>query len=129
MNNVVLQGNVTRDAGVKTFTSGNSVVEFGVAVNRRVKKDDKWVDETDFFDVKSWGKKVPSKGDTVLVSGRLRQETWEVDGSTRSKVVVLADEITLFNGYKKSVATETQPEQQNQDNFGVKAGVDDEVPF
>jgi single-strand DNA-binding protein len=126
MNSVQLQGNVTRDAEVKTFSSGNSVVEFGVAVNRRVKKGDQWVDETDYFDVKSWGKKVPSKGDAVLVEGELRQERWESEGSKRSKVVVNANRLTVFNGYKKDSNTVQEPELAG---VGTSQGEGEDIPF
>lgn len=129
MNSVVLQGNVTREPEVKVFGSGNQVTEFGVAVNRRVKKNDQWVDETSFFDVKYWGKKGVSKGDAVVLKGELRQETWETDGNKRSKVVVVADTVTLFSGYKKGASAPVQQEAQD-DNFAVKPGQgDDEVPF
>jgi len=128
MNLVVVQGNVTRDAEVKTFASGNSVVEFSVAVNRRVKKGDQWVDETDYFDVKSWGKKVPSKGDAVLVEGELRQERWESDGSKRSKVVVNANRLTIFSGYKKDSGTVPEPELATA-GVGTSQGDGEDIPF
>jgi single-strand DNA-binding protein len=128
MNSVQLQGNVTRDAEVKTFSSGNSVVEFGVAVNRRVKKGDQWVDETDYFDVKSWGKKVPSKGDAVLVEGELRQERWESEGSKRSKVVVNANRLTVFSGYKQGVSN-VQEQQPELAGVGTSQGDGEDIPF
>ncbi len=128
MNSVVLQGNVTREPEVKVFAGGSQVTEFGVAVNRRVKKNDEWVDEVNFFDVKYWGKKGLGKGDAVVLKGELRQETWETDGNKRSKVVVVADTVTLFTGYKKS----TQSQPSAPDNFEVKGDegkADDEIPF
>jgi single-strand DNA-binding protein len=128
MNVTVLQGNVTRDAEVKTFASGNSVVEFGIAVNRRVKKGDQWVDETDYFDVKSWGKKVPSMGDAVLVDGELRQERWESDGSMRRKVVVNANRLTVFNGYKKDTGNVPEPELAGA-GVGTSDGDGADIPF
>lgn len=130
MNSVQLQGNVTRDAEVKKFASGNSVVEFGVAVNRRVKKGDQWVDETDYFDVKSWGNKVPSKGDAVLVEGELRQERWESEGSKRSKIVVNANRLTVFSGYKKDTVSvqKSEPEPELA-GVGNSKGDGADIPF
>lgn len=128
MNIVCIQGNVTRDSEVKTFASGNSVVEFSVAVNRRVKKGDQWVDETDYFDVKSWGKKVPSKGDAVLIEGELRQERWESEGNKRSKVVVNANRLTVFNGYKQGVGN-VQEQQPELAGVGTSQGDGEDIPF
>lgn len=128
MNIVCIQGNVTRDSEVKTFSSGNSVVEFSVAVNRRVKKGEQWVDETDYFDVKSWGKKVPSKGDAVLVEGELRQERWESDGNKRSKVVVNANRLTVFSGYKQGVSN-VQEQQPELAGVGTSQGDGEDIPF
>ena len=47
-NRVVLLGNLTRDPELRYIPSGTAVSEIGLAVNDRVKKNDQWVDETDF---------------------------------------------------------------------------------
>jgi len=54
-NKVMILGNLTRDVEVKCLTSGTSVGEFGIAVNRRIKKNEEWIDETTFVDVTVWG--------------------------------------------------------------------------
>lgn len=123
MNSVVLQGNVTRDGEVKVFTNGQ-VTRFGLAINRNVKKNDEWTEEVNFFDVEYWGKQVVERGDAVLIGGRLKQDSWEVDGQKRTKVIVVADSIKRFEGYKRAAAVNTS----NQETVGAGVG-GEEIPF
>lgn len=94
-------GNVTRDAEVRYTASGQAVAEFGVAVNKRVKDGNDWVDgDPEFYDVTLWGTHAENfaescpKGTRVIVVGRLQFDTWETDGGEkRSKVKVVADHV------------------------------------
>lgn len=97
---VTIVGNITRDPELKYTPSGQAVVKFGVAVNRRTKKDGEWVDaEPSFFDVSAWQGLAEniaeslSKGTRVVVTGRLEQRSWEQDGQKRYAVEVVADEV------------------------------------
>jgi single-strand DNA-binding protein len=75
---------------------------FGLAVNNRRKDESgNWVDgDPSFFDVVCWRnlaenvtESIP-KGTTVIVTGKLRQRSWEADdGSKRSKVEVNAEHV------------------------------------
>lgn len=106
-NQVVLVGNVTRDIEVKYLQSGTAVAEFAIAVNDRVKKGEQWIDECSFFDVVFFGRTAEvageylSKGSSLLVSGRLKQETWEKDGQKRSKVKVIGDRLQMLGGKRR----------------------------
>lgn len=98
---VTIVGNTTRDAEIKFTTSGQSVGEFGVAVNKRVKgANGEWEDGTpEFYDVTVWGTTAENfaescpRGTRVLVVGRLQFDTWEKDGEKRSKVKIVADHV------------------------------------
>ena len=86
-----LVGNLTRDPETKTTPSGARCVTFTVAVNRKVKGEDR----ASFLDVECWGKQGDyvaqylHKGDPVLVEGDLEQQRWEAkDGTKRSRVVI-----------------------------------------
>lgn len=103
-NTVTLIGNATRDPEQRFTPSGASVVNFGLAVNRRWqnRQTNEWEEEVSFFDVTVWqqlGENVAKsirKGDRVTVVGRLQQRTWETDnGEKRSKVDVVADDVSL----------------------------------
>jgi single-strand DNA-binding protein len=104
INHVVLTGRLTRDAEVKYTVDGQGICKFSVAVNRRRKQGEQWVDEADFFDVVVWGRQGETlsrylvKGKLVGIDGTLRQERWEQGGQNRSKVEVVATNLQLFGG-------------------------------
>ena len=54
INQVILVGRITRDAELKYTASGTALCSFSIAVNRRLKKADQWVDEASFFDLTLW---------------------------------------------------------------------------
>jgi single-strand DNA-binding protein len=100
LNNVVLQGRLTRDPEVRYTPSGTPVATLGLAVNNRMKQGDEWKDDPCFIDVVVFGKQAEScgeylsKGQPVLVEGRLRYRTWEgQDGQKRSKHEVTASRV------------------------------------
>ena len=100
-NRVILAGNLTRDPELRFTNDGVPVCSFGLAVNRvRSRKE-----EGDFFDISAWrelGETVANykkKGEPILVEGRLQYRTWEAqDGSKRSKVDVVADNVQFLGG-------------------------------
>jgi single-strand DNA-binding protein len=104
LNRVVLIGRLTRDAELKYTAGGQAVCKFSIAVNRRKKSGDQWLDEANFFDVVLWGKSGESlnqyllKGKMVGVDGELRQDRWEQDGQNRSKVEIVAANLQLLGG-------------------------------
>lgn len=104
LNHVVLIGRLTRDAELKYTANGQAVCKFSIAVNRRRKNGDQYVDEANFFDIVVWGRQGESlnqylvKGKLVGVDGELRQDRWEQDGQNRSKVEVVANNLQLLGG-------------------------------
>lgn len=104
-NQVTLMGNLTRDPEVRQIPSGQSVCSFSLALNRSYKdKDGNWQEATDFVDVVAWGPlgervaQYVTKGRPVLVSGRLQSRQWEQDGQKRSKLEVVASDVTFLGG-------------------------------
>ncbi len=101
-NRVVLVGNLTRDVELRYIPSGTAVTDISLAVNERVKKNDQWVEEANFFDVTLWGRTAEiageylSKGSSVLIEGRLKLEKWEQDGQKRSKVKVVGERMQML---------------------------------
>ena len=112
INSVVLVGRITKDVGSdeRSFSyigNGTAKAVVNIAVNRGVKKSDKWEDETSFFDVVIWGKTAENlkprltKGTQIAVSGYLKQDRWEKDGQKQSRVQVVADMVEVPNVSKK----------------------------
>ncbi len=97
LNQVLLRGNLTRDPEKRFLPSGTSVVNFGLAVNRRYRSGDDWKEDTCFVDIVVFGRQGDwtmencTKGSPVLIDGRLSFNSWEAqDGSRRSKHEVVA---------------------------------------
>jgi single-strand DNA-binding protein len=105
LNQVTLMGNLTRDPELRQTPNGQSVCSFSLALNRSYKgSDGEWQEATDYIDVVAWaglGERVAqylSKGRRCLVQGRLQSRSWEQDGQKRSKVEVLANDVTFLDG-------------------------------
>ena len=112
INSVVLVGRITKDVGSdeRSFSyigNGTAKAVVNIAVNRGVKKGDKWEDETSFFDVVIWGKLAENlkprltKGKQISVMGSLKQDRWEKDGQKQSKIYVNAEQVEIPNDSKK----------------------------
>ena len=112
INSVVLVGRITKDVGSdeRSFSyigNGTAKAVVNIAVNRGVKKGDKWEDEASFFDVVIWGKTAENlkprltKGTQITVSGYLKQDRWEKDGQKQSRVQIIADMVEVPNVSKK----------------------------
>lgn len=103
-NRVILAGHLTRDPELKFTNDGIPVASFGLAVNRR-KRRDGGEDQPDFFDVTAWrelGETITNykkKGDPILVEGRLQYRSWDDrdTGQKRSKVSVVADNVQFLH--------------------------------
>jgi single-strand DNA-binding protein len=92
-NRIVLKGNLTKDPEYKTI-SDRELVTFRIAVNESIGNGR---EETVYLDVDGWGSHAAysenvglSKGDRVIVDGRIRQRNWEdKNGNSRTSYSVL----------------------------------------
>ncbi len=105
LNQVILMGNLTRDPELRQTPSGQNVTSFSLALNRAYKDaSGEWQEVTDYVDCVCWGPLAErvaqylSKGRRCLVQGRLQSRSWEQDGAKRSKVEVLANDVTFLDG-------------------------------
>lgn len=120
-NQVVLMGNLTRDPELRNTPSGQSVCNFGLALNRSYKNaEGEWVEATDFVDIVAWGPlgervaQYLTKGRPALVNGRLQSRSWEQDGQKRSKLEVVAFDVTFLGGPSGGTST-TQTDEPADD--------------
>ena len=125
MNTVTLVGNLTRDPEITFFQDDKSVVNSALAVNKSYKDaTGEWKEETTFVDLSIWqnagAENVANsltKGDRVIVTGVLKQNTWQAeDGTNRSKIEVTVFEIgptmkwaevSITKNEKKGASTST----------------------
>jgi len=111
VNHVILIGRLTRDAELKYTAGGMAVCKFAIAVNRRKKSGEQWVEEASFFDIVLWGRSGETlnqylvKGKQIAVEGELHQNRWEQDGQARSKIEIMASNVQLLGGTSGSGGT------------------------
>lgn len=95
-NNVTLVGNLTRGPELRYTAEGTAIGTFSLANSDRKKV-------VSYFDIVAFGKvaenvaKYVTKGRCVLVSGELRQRSWEADGQRRSKVEIVANTVEFLD--------------------------------
>jgi len=100
-NHTSIVGNLVEDPELRFTNNGTAVANLRVAVTQRIQQDGQWRDgDTSFFKVNVWRGQAEhladslSKGDRVMVTGRLRQRTWETpEGDKRSVAEIEADEV------------------------------------
>jgi single-strand DNA-binding protein len=100
-NHTTIVGTLVEDPEVRFTHNGIAVTNLRVAVTQRVQQDGQWRDgDTSFFKVNVWRGQAENladslgKGDRVMVTGRLRQRTWETpEGDKRSVTEIEADEV------------------------------------
>lgn len=143
INKVVITGNLTRDAEVRTTSGGTTVSNIGVAVNDRVRNSStgEWEDYANFINCVMFGKRAEGispylkKGMKVAIEGRLRYSAWESEGQKRNKIEVIVDEIELMSSRQGGSGTQATPGREafsapatpviNEDS----SVYDEDVPF
>lgn len=104
VNKVILVGNLTRDPELKTTTSGQSIVTFGMATNRQwTTSGSEKRSSAEFHECVAWAKLAEicknylKKGMLVYVEGYLKTRSWDMEDGTRRfrTEIVLQDMIIL----------------------------------
>jgi single-strand DNA-binding protein len=97
MNTVTISGNLAADPELRFTPNGRAVINLSIGNNELVGDESKF---NGFFDISLFGEQaarlqeVLKKGDRVLVTGRLQQNTWDAeDGSKRRKVMIYAQTV------------------------------------
>lgn len=123
LNTVSMIGNLTRDPEIRYTASGKAVCNLSIANNRNFSKAGERVTEVSYFDVEVWGvvaencSKYLSKGSGIAVDGRLRQDRWEKDGKTQSRVRIVANNVHFLakkGGGDSGVAQGAAKTEQSQ---------------
>lgn len=137
MNVVIIKGRLTRDPEVRTTQSGMKVARFGVAVNRRTKREGD--PDADFFNVIAFGKQAEVienyvfKGNEIAVRGHLQTGSYQnKEGQTVRTTDIILDEFD-FCGSKASNGNSGSQNKRPSGGGNPFAKVDDvddeELPF
>lgn len=104
MNKVIITGRLTHIPELRTTTSGKSVVEFTVAVDRFAKGEP----QVDFIRCTAWDKaaenlcRYKTSGDQIGVVGSLHTDKYtDVRGNNKYKTNVAVKEIEYYGNKKK----------------------------
>lgn len=136
---MTLAGALTATPELRFTESGDAVANFTVATNSRRydKKADKWVDnDAMFMRCSAWralGEHVAeslNKGDRVIVTGSLRQRSYEKDGEKKTVFELQVTEVgasLLFANVKVNKAERSGA--GGQDRTPVSVPDDEEAPF
>jgi single-strand DNA-binding protein len=131
-NQATLMGNLTRDPDLRQTPNGQSVCSFSLALNRSYKdRDGNWQEATDYVDIVAWGPlgervaQYVTKGRPVLVSGRLQSRQWEQDGQKRSKLEVVANDVTFLGGRSEGGGDNGEPAPQSNKKANKDVVIED----
>lgn len=125
-NKVVLMGNLTRDPEMRTTNTGQTVTNFGLAVNRTWRgADGNQQESVSYIDCVAWGKpgeiisQYVQKGRPLLVSGRLEQRSWEQDGQKRSKVEVVVEDFNFIDSRGGNSSSDDNSQSSSDENVSA----------
>ena len=129
MQNLVIAGNVGKDAVLRRTGNGDAVLGFSMAVDNGKDKEGNKRDAT-WFDCSIWGKRAESleryitKGSKLVVSGRPTTRAHEGKAYLGSSI----NELTFMGG-----GEEKQGSPQSNDGYGAGRNAprdfDDGIPF
>jgi len=113
---IIIVGNLGGDPDMRYMPSGDPVVNFSVAVNRQKRENGENADATDWYRVTLFGRQAEvaadylSKGDPVLVDGRLEVDTWvDRQGHERTTLNLIASGFQMFGTRQAEDRSERQP--------------------
>lgn len=127
INKVMVTGNLCRDPEIRRTANGTAILGFTVAVNdrRRNQQTGEWDNVANFFDCSLFGNRAEglerylSKGMKVAIEGKLRQSQWQAqDGSKRSKIEIVVDEIEFMSQRQDGSQPQYQPQPTNYPQQG-----------
>jgi single-strand DNA-binding protein len=127
LNVTTITGRLVRDPILRRTANDVASANFTIATNYAYKgKDGNRTEEVAFVPARVFGGWADamakhSKGETVVASGRLRTETWQKDGVTKSQLTLICDSVHFFAPAKVSAAPEGYEEAHP-----AKAGSEDD---
>ena len=124
INNLTLQGRLTKDVELKVTTTGTTIATINIAQNDAYKKD-----VSHFFKCKAFGKTAEflgnyfSKGSEILIEARLINANYEKDGKKVFQDDILIDKVHFCGSAKK------QEEPVQQGTGASDSSSDSSTPF
>ena len=139
MNNWCGSGRLVRDVDLRT--GEHSSARFSLAVDRTIKRNDKWEHEADFISCVAFGQQAEfiekyfKKGDFMIVSkGNIKTGSYtNKDGVKVYTTDVVVERAEFGGGKAKSEEqkpeTSIAPDPNNDGFMNIPDGIDEELPF
>ena len=112
LNNINIQGRITKDIEIKTTQGGKKVASFCIACGQKVGQEER----TSFIDCVAWEKRAEfianyfSKGSMILLSGRLESRSYQDNAGNNRKVTeVVVNEVNFCGEKKQETQNDSAP--------------------
>lgn len=135
-NKVIIMGNLTRDPELRALSSGTSVAELAIALNRKFTSNGEKKEETTFVDVVFWGKQAEivaqyaKKGRQLYIEGRLTQDSWEDgEGNKRTKIKITGEDFEFVGSAQQDGQATSQKASQPKQSQPAVVEINEEIPF
>lgn len=147
INEIILEGNLTRAAELSRWGNGTPYCKFTIASNKSYKdKDGNWIEYTNFIDCILIGPYAETssknllKGRHITVVGSIRQNRWkDENGNNKSAIAIDVDKISYTPGsFQPKEQQQPAPangaanydQQIPEENYSSKDfNVPDDIPF
>lgn len=137
LNEVMVIGNLTRDAELRYTPSGHAVTRFSIAVNERYRdRSGQDQESTHFVDINVWRELAEAcgelaKGDPVFAIGRLTNDSWtDRDGNKRYTTRIEASRVEFLTRGPSGGGAGTRPESSSSTRSAQtrQLDIDEEFP-
>ena len=131
MNKCWLTGRLSKKPELRKINENSCVCEFTIATNKPTNRDGERV--VDFINCRVWNKqaenlcKYQDKGNLIGVSGEIRTDSYEVNGTKKYKTYVLTNNIEFLESKKNDIPLEKlNTKTITQDTLNI---TEDDYPF
>lgn len=137
LNRVYLMGNLGADPELRMTPGGQPVLKLRMATTESyLDKNNTRQERTEWHRVTVWGKrgeglsKILSKGDRIMVEGRIQTSSYEKDGEKRYSTEVVANNVLLAGGRRPAGDNNSSSDAEYPAEAGSQSTADsDEIPF
>ena len=148
VNKVTLLGRLGKDPAIKHFSDNNAIAEFSLATTENYKdKEGKWVEVTDWHNIKlpsKWmaesAEKYLKKGSLVYIEGKIKTRSYDdKDGNKKYITEIVVETLrrldkreggTSGGGEQQSSYNNSAPQQEYSNSESKSSpAIDDDLPF
>lgn len=126
LNTAILMGRLTADPELKQTTSGLSVTNFSIAVDRKYQPQGQQK-QTDFIDIVAWRNTADfvcryfSKGSMIAIVGEIQTRTYQDQNGNNRKVTEIVANDVSFCGSKAESGSQGSAEAPRKSNTNTGA--------